>query len=267
MLLSAGYVILVRIGRHLIFRPQLKCWPLQLPFQHVSFWGENSTSLTGIYLPAQKGFPTLLFFHGRGGNVSHFEKFALSYAPLGYGIFMFDYRGYGNSKGTPSQKSMFEDALAATRYLLHTQKCLPQEVVLFGHSLGCAPALHTAKTLSKLPWKALVLQSPFLSTPDMAVSLLTGSYAPRQWFSRFYKRFASVFLLKNHFDNLVIAKGIRLPTWVCMTKKDATIPWEMSHRLSRSIPGAQAFISPEGRHDEFHWACYETDRFIKKLSK
>lgn len=91
---------------------------------------------------------------------------------------MFDYRGFGLSAGSPSQKTVFEDALCAVRYALKDLKILPKDIVLFGHSLGNAPALYAAAELGKFPFKALVLQSPFLSTPDMAVCLCTHDYSP-----------------------------------------------------------------------------------------
>lgn len=265
-LLLTGYA-LSRLGARVVFRPQKKRWPLKLPFENVSFPAPDGTEITGVYLPAKNGRPTLLFFHGRGGNVSHFEKFALAYAPLGYGIFMFDYRGFGFSKGSPSQKTVFEDALAAARYLMSVQKIRPQDIVLYGHSLGNAPALFTARSLEKLPFKALVLQSPFLSTPHMAASLWTRAFEPRARFYRFISAFVTPFLYLNRFDNTAAAARIgKRPVLVCMSRADATIPWRMSARLADYIPHAKRFLSPGGGHDEFAWAAGAADGFIKKLS-
>jgi predicted alpha/beta hydrolase len=98
--------MLARLGARIVFRPQKKRWPLKLPFENVSFPAPDGRMITGVYLPAQNNRPTLLFFHGRGGNVSHFEKFALAYAPKGYGILMFDYRGFGLSQGSPSKNGV-----------------------------------------------------------------------------------------------------------------------------------------------------------------
>ncbi len=254
---------LSRVGMRVIFRPQKKRWPMKLPFENISFPAPDGTALTGVYLPAKNG-TTLLFFHGRGGNVSHFEKFALAYAPLGYGILMTDYRGFGLSAGRASQKHMFEDALAAARFLLHTKKLLPQNVVIFGHSLGNAAALHAASALGKLPWKAVILQSPFLSTPDMAVSFITHSYAPKHWFYRTYKTFVTPFLWFNRFNNTVPATKLTAPALVCMSKADATIPWRMTARLADFIPHAKRFLADNGGHDEFAWAACAVNEFIKE---
>ena len=257
---------LSRLGAHIVFRPQKKRWPLQLPFENIALDAPDGKKITAVYLSSQPGRPTLLFFHGRGGNVSHFEKFAQAYAPRGYGIFMFDYRGFGLSKGTPSQKHMFEDALAAARYLMNVKKIRPQDLVLYGHSLGNAPALYVAHQLEKLPFRALILQSPFLSTPDMAVCLWKHVYEPTSFLYRATKAFVTPFLYFNRFDNVTLAAALRLPVLVCMSKADATIPWRMTARLADFIKPARRFLAAQGGHDEFAWAAQAADDFLKKLS-
>lgn len=260
------WYMLARLGARIVFRPQKKRWPLKLPFENLSFPAPDGRMVTGVYLPAQNARPTLLFFHGRGGNVSHFEKFALAYAPKGYGILMFDYRGFGLSQGSPSQKTVFEDAQAAARYLMSVKKIRPQDIVLYGHSLGNAPALFTAQRLEKFPFKALVLQSPFLSAPAMAACLWTHTYEPNSLTYRLISAFAAPFLHLNRFDNTRPAAHIRrLPVLVCMSRADATIPWRMSARLADAVPHAKRFLSPSGGHDEFAWAARAADGFIKNL--
>ncbi len=266
VILAGVWYGLSRLGAHIIFRPQKKRWPLRLAFENAAFDAADGKKITGVYLPAREGRPTLLFFHGRGGNVSHFEKFAQAYAPLGYGIFMFDYRGFGLSKGRPSQKTFFEDSLSAVRYLMNVKKIRPQELVLYGHSLGNAPALFSAAALEKFPFKALILQSPFLSTPDMAVCLRTHAYRPASFFYRLTAALVTPFLYFNRFDNTHAAQRIKLPVLVCMSRTDTTIPWRMSARLADYIPHARRALCKQGGHDDFDWAAPAVHKFIKKLS-
>ncbi|MBP3513610.1 MAG: alpha/beta fold hydrolase [Elusimicrobiaceae bacterium] len=254
---------LSRVGARVIFRPQKKRWPMKLPFENISFPAPDGKSITGVWLPAKNAKPTLLFFHGRGGNVSHFEKFALAYAPLGYGILMTDYRGFGLSAGKPSQTHLFEDGVCAARFLLKEKKIRPQDIVIFGHSLGNAAALHVSAALGKLPWKAVILQSPFLSTPDMAVSFVTHTYEPKSFFYRAYKAFVTPFLWFNRFENTLPAARLTAPVLVCMSKADATIPWKMTAHLADCIPHAKRFLSAKGGHDEFAWAANAANEFLK----
>ena len=267
LLLLIIWYVLARVGAHIVFRPQKKRWPLKLPFQNIAFPAQNGKMITGVYLPGQEGKPTLLFFHGRGGNVSHFEGFAQAYAPLGFGVLMFDYRGFGLSAGKPSQKTVFEDALCAVRYALKDLKIAPKDLVLFGHSLGNAPALYAAAELGKLPFKALILQSPFLSTPDMAVCLRTHAYSPASRGYRLAAFLVMPFLYFNRFDNVKSARRLSetLPVLVCMSQADKTIPWRQSAKLADFIGQEKRFLSPVGGHDEFVWAQAAAVKFLQTL--
>ena len=260
LLLVAGLVGygLSRSGAHFIFRPQKKRWPLQLPFESV-----QAGNLSGVYLPAQDKKPTLLFFHGRGGNVSHFENFARSYAPLGYGVLMFDYRGFGLSQESPSQKHIQADALQMVQYALKTLQIAPQQLVLYGHSLGNAPALFAADYFKQFPFKALILQSPFLSTPDMAASWGLHTYAPGGWKYRLLRALVTPFLWFNRFDNTRLTKGLTLPVLLCTSKEDKILPWQQSAKLADVIPHVKRFLSPTGGHDEFDWAAPAVDTFLQ----
>ncbi|MBR2082660.1 MAG: alpha/beta fold hydrolase [Elusimicrobiaceae bacterium] len=252
--------ILSRVGTYIIFRPQKKRWPLQLPFRAL-----QHGKLTGVYLPATEDRPTLVFFHGRGGNVSHFENFAHTYAPLGYGIIMWDYRGFGLSKGCPNQAHLEEDAISMVDYTLNTLKIAPQNIVLYGHSLGNAAALFAAANYKNIPLRALVLQSPFLSTPDMAASWAVHAYTPKTLRYRLVRLLVTPFLWFNRFDNTRLTSNLTLPVLLCISKEDVTLPWQQSAKLADGIVGVHRFLSSKGGHDEFAWTGCEVDQFIQTL--
>lgn len=252
--------ILAHIGAHIVFRPKKKRWPLQLPFTPV-----HAGPLVGVYLAARPGRPTLVFFHGRGGNVSHFENFAQVYAPLGYGVLMLDYRGFGLSQGAPNQKHLHEDAAATVNYALNILQIAPQNLVLYGHSLGNAAALFAAQTFKNLPLKALILQSPFLSTPDMAASWATHGYEPKSFYYRLIRAMVTPFLWCNRFDNTRLSAELTLPVMVCSSKADTTLAWQQSAKLADTISNVQRVLSPVGGHDEFAWAAAAVDDFLSSL--
>ena len=260
--LVVGWYVLAYVGMCVMFRPHKKCWPMKTPFQHV-----QAGPLAGVYLPAQTSRPTLLFFHGRGGNISHFESFAHAYAPLGYGILMFDYQGFGNSRGVPSQHHFEQDATTALTYALETLKIPPQQLVIYGHSLGNAAALFAAQAGKKIPLKALVLQSPFLSTPDMAASWQVHGYKPHTFGYRAVRAFVTPFLWFNRFDNTRLTAGLNLPVLLCTSKADKTLPWQQSAKLADGIENVQRFLASAGGHDEFTWTVAVVDQFLEKLPK
>ncbi len=256
LFIAAGYG-LSRLGTRILFKSKKKLWPLTLPFKQI--W--LAPRLSGVYLPAAPGKATLLFFHGRGGNISHFESFAKTYAPRGYGILMADYPGFGFSAGTPSQKQLETTALAAVSYALEQLKIVPQQLVLYGHSLGNYPALFAARHFCRVPLKALVLQSPFLSAPQLAAAWAVG-YRPHTWYYRLLCILVSVFLPSNRFDNTRLTPGLALPTLVCMSKTDDTLPWQISAKLADGLVHAQRFLSVHGGHDEFTWPARAVDKFL-----
>ena len=261
VMIAAGiglcWYLLARLGAHIVFRPQKKRWPLRLPFERI-----HCGPRVGVYLPAKGNKPTLLFFHGRGGNISHFESFAQAYAPLGYGVIMFDYRGFGLSKGTPSQRNFYQDALVMVQYALDELHISPTNLVIYGHSLGNSPALFAVHALKNTPFKALILQSPFLSTPDMAASWAVRAYRPQTVLYRFIRAFVTPFLWFNRFNNVPLTQNLRLPVCMCTSKADTTLPWQQSAKLADSIPHIQRFLSSTGGHDEFNWSVNAVDTFL-----
>lgn len=261
LLLSVIWYVLAEVGKHVIFRPHRKCWPMKLPFTAV-----HVDQLSGVYLPAKDGRPTLLFFHGRGGNISHFENFALAYEPLGYGLLLFDYRGFGKSKGTPCQKHIAQDAIVAVQYALKQLKISPENLVIYGHSLGNFPALIAAQHFKHFPLKALVLQSPFLSASDVAASWVAHGYQPTRFLYRFIRVFVTPFLWFNRFDNTQLTHDLSLPVLICFSKADVTLPWQQSAKLADGLVSAKRFLSSVGGHDEFNWVAPTVDLFLQGQS-
>jgi len=61
--------------------------------------------------------PTLIYFHGNAGNMGmRLKNAAMMYVTCGINVLMMDYRGYGSSGGTPSEKGLQLDALAVLKY-------------------------------------------------------------------------------------------------------------------------------------------------------
>ena len=108
--------------RHSIFFPmkEMRCFPsdLGLEYENIYFNTADNVRLNGWFLPCKDAPFTLLFCHGNAGNLGHrLEKLKLFHG-LGLNVFIFDYRGYGESKGKPSETGIYRDAQAAYDYLL-----------------------------------------------------------------------------------------------------------------------------------------------------
>src|SRR5581483_4444145 len=165
-----------------------------LPFEELRLTAEDGASIHGWFLPAPSSKPgyAILFCHGNAGNISHRLTKSRLLRPLGLAILLFDYRGYGRSEGTPSEEGTYWDAEAAYRYLVDKKGYSPDRIVLYGESLGAAVALELALRRAS---RALILESPFTSVPDMGQRIFP--YLPLRW------------LLRYRYDNLAKIPGLR----------------------------------------------------------
>ena len=87
-------------------------------YEEVALVASDGVRLTGWYLPLADARGTVLFCHGNAGNISDLLGVAEDAHRLGLEILLFDYRGYGQSKGTPSEEGTYRDAAAAWDYLV-----------------------------------------------------------------------------------------------------------------------------------------------------
>ena len=112
----------------------------------------------------------ILFIHGNGGNLTYRQDQYQIFHQLGYQVLAFDYRGYGQSTGNPSEKHMYQDAETVWDYLIRSGYT-PEKLIVYGESIGCAVASHLA---SQRPVKRLILQSGFNRLANVAHHLIGG---------------------------------------------------------------------------------------------
>ena len=98
-------------GRRLTYSPGRA----KLPYREVVFRTEDGVELHGWWIPAKSrpAIAHVLYFHGAGGNMGHRVGLAKLFSDRALDVFLFDYRGYGESEGTPSEEGTYRDAEAA----------------------------------------------------------------------------------------------------------------------------------------------------------
>jgi fermentation-respiration switch protein FrsA (DUF1100 family) len=114
-------------------------------------------------MPSQPG-PAVLIFNGNAGDRSHRLPLAIALAERGYGVLLFDYRGYAGNPGSPSEEGLRADALAAAEALAAQPEVDSARIAYFGESLGAAVAGAAA---TERPPVALILRSPPPSMVEM----------------------------------------------------------------------------------------------------
>ena len=139
-----------------------------LDFEDVDFQAADGVSLHGWFVPAKAALGTVIIFHGNAGNISHRLDTLRIFNTLSLNSFIFDYRGYGQSGGRPTEAGTYLDAEAAWRHIVETRGIDADAVVLFGRSLGAAIAARQASVATPA---ALILESAFTSAPDLAAEL------------------------------------------------------------------------------------------------
>jgi fermentation-respiration switch protein FrsA (DUF1100 family) len=190
---------------------------------------DDGVRIHGWYLPTPGAPVTLLFFHGNAGNLSDRYDWANSLSQLPAHVLLMDYRGYGRSEGRPDEAGLYRDAEAAYRWLVDEKGTPGDRIVLYGKSLGGAPACEIA---SRFPVGGLILQSTFTSAADMA--------------SIMFPLFPVGSLLKTRFDNEAKIRGIRVPKLLIHSRDDEMLPYRMAERLYEVAPEPRQLQSYDG---------------------
>ncbi len=209
---------------------------LGLRFEEVELRTEDDLRLHGWFLPVPDAALAVLVCHGNAGNISHrLDRTLLLQSKLKLSVFLFDYRGYGKSEGSPDEEGTYADGRAAYQYLLD-RGFAPSRIVLFGESLGAAVAVQLAQEKQAA---ALVLESPFTSIPDMAAAVY-----PFLPFGR---------LVSTRYDNLEKISSIQMPLLILHGTRDRTIPFEQGERLFQAASEPKRFkaIPGAGHNDTF----------------
>lgn len=196
-------------------------WMLPANAEDIWFKVDGNTRLHGWFFHArtdrQPATATVLYFHGNGGNLSGVGWIAERLATDGFDVLIFDYRGYGRSDGRMTdERALFTDADAAYDYLLREREVHPEQLVLYGQSLGTTAAVDIA---SRKTCGALVLESGLTSASNMASALLP-------WLPRL-----SHPLGRNRFDSLHKLARVHCPVLVTHGDQDQLIPVEQGRAL------------------------------------
>jgi fermentation-respiration switch protein FrsA (DUF1100 family) len=205
--------------------------------ESVTFATPDGLVLTAWFRSPAKGKPTLVYFHGNGGNLMNRIGRVGFFAGTGWGMLFVEYRGYGGNPGQPSEAGLHNDALGAVAFL--AARDIPSDrLVLYGESLGTGIAVWLA-TEKKVA--ALVLDSPYTSIADVAQS---------------HFRFLPVkLLMKNRFDLVGRIGQINAPLLVMQGALDNVVPPSMGRQVYAAAHEPKQFwCGPESQH----WNVLET---------
>lgn len=196
---------------------------------------KNRLKLYCWYLPARDDKPTLLFFHGNGGNVANREDKFRQLSLQGFGVFMLGYRGFGGSEGAPSEGAFVEDALLAYKHVLGLGVGA-SDLIIYGESIGTSVAVQLAANVESA---AVILEAPMYSA--LAIAQDRYPYIPVRPF------------LKDKFETNLFIKKIEAPLLVVHGSDDGVIPVQSGQSLFALANEPKQFhIMPGAMHNDLY---------------
>jgi abhydrolase domain-containing protein 17 len=211
----------------MIFMPQATSYQdnkdiLKLPVN-------NTEKISARYFPNPQAKYTILYSHGNASDLGYMRPTFDQLNKWGFSVFAYDYRGYGTSDGSPSENNVYQDADAAYSYLTKELKIPPQQIIIYGQSVGGGAAADLA---AKHPVAGLILESTFTSAFRVVVPV------PILPFDKFTNQ-----------DKL---SKVRCPVLVMHGEADDIIPLQHGQRLYASAPEPKQFLWIAGAgHNDF----------------
>ncbi len=198
--------------------------PPQIPHSDVVWMTAKDSDgdwISGVFARGDTGNGLcVMHFYGNNENLRSSEYVIDRLRSHGYSVLMFDYRGYGSSRGRPRESAFYADAELAFDWLQERHPDL--RVVASGWSIGSAVAIYLAQVR---PVDGLMLFSP----PTNMVEVVSHVFPKDQIIIEEGMPF--------RFDSLERIRKIRCPILMVHGKKDQVVPYSMSEQLATAVAG------------------------------
>jgi fermentation-respiration switch protein FrsA (DUF1100 family) len=205
------------------------------PYEQVHFQSGDGVELHGWFYPAATNSPNahigLVYCHGNAGNISHRLDTCQALLQTGIAVFLFDYRGYGRSAGSPSEEGTYLDAQAACAWL-RQKGFASTNLIAYGESLGGGIA---TEIMLREHLGGLVLEGTFTSVPDIGAELLP--WLPVRWLARI------------KYDTLSKLPHVTAPVLVMHSRSDEMIGFHHSQKNYAAIQSPKSFCELDGDHN------------------
>jgi uncharacterized protein len=224
-----------------------------LPHEDVEFASADGTKLHGWLVEHPESRAAVLYCHGNAENVGTMGPYLKELRDRQrVTIFVFDYRGYGKSEGSPHEAGILADGHAAQLWLAARLGKKPEDIVLMGRSLGGCVAVDLAANNGA---RGLVLQNTPTSMPEAAE--LIYWFVPVRW------------LMKNRYDSLSKIARYNGPVLMSHGTADTLVPCDLGRKLfgAATCSHKRFFEIPGGGHNDIEPPEYEAalNEFLTSL--
>jgi pimeloyl-ACP methyl ester carboxylesterase len=211
-------------------------------------WFVHSSARTPL---AVEPAPTIIFFHGQGGNISNVGWLGEKLASLGFDVLLVDYRGYGKSEGRiRDEQDMYADADAAYDYVVNQRGTPADRVILYGHSLGTTAVVDLA---SRRSCAAIILESGLSCARDIASVRLP-------WMPNWLRALGT-----NKFESTKKLSSVFCPVLVAHGEPDNVVPTEEGRALYLAANRPKRLIIVPGA--DHGVAGFGGDKYLLEVSE
>lgn len=191
--------------------------------------------LSAVYLPNPVATYTILYVHGNAEDLGDIQPVLQNLQSIGFSVFAYDYRGYGTSQGTPSERHAYQDIDTAYTYLTQQLGVPPEKIIAYGRSVGGGSAVDLA---ARQPIAGLVMESAFTSAFRVIIPI------PILPFDKFL--------------NIDKIKQVNCPVLVIHGKADEIIPFSHGQNLFAAAPEPKRSLwVDEAGHNDLMWVVGE----------
>jgi fermentation-respiration switch protein FrsA (DUF1100 family) len=177
----------------------------------LSIKTDDNETISGIYIKNQDKQKTIIYAHGNAGNIKNSIKY-LNLSKYG-SIVIFDYRGFGISTGTPTPDGTVKDIYAIWKYLITNENVAPENIVLYGESIGTGVVIEFGKILTNINKQycnKIIIQSPFYSVKRKAhedmgniLGFLAFDYYPTNKNIKYINKNTEIIIIHSKNDEIV----------------------------------------------------------------
>ncbi|HLP61760.1 MAG TPA: alpha/beta hydrolase [Candidatus Deferrimicrobium sp.] len=226
------------IHPYIIYRPnrQMGHTPraVGLDYREIFFKTKDGVTLNAWFIPAPGPKAVALHCHGNSGNIAErVDNIIKIYYDIGLSLFIFDYRGYGQSQGKPTEKGIYKDAEAAWNYLVAEMGIQPGNIIITAHSLGGPVAAYLA---AKVNPQALILEGTFTTMTAMG--------------KRIYPYLPIRLLVRQRYNTRKYLKKVHCPVLIIHSPDDTIVPFYMGRELYRAANPPKQFLKIHGSHND-----------------
>jgi fermentation-respiration switch protein FrsA (DUF1100 family) len=229
--------------------------PKWLRPQNVWFRSADNTKLHGWYVPNPDARRLIVYSHGNGEHVADQANLVFRLqSQLGATVFVYDYRGYGRSRGKPTERGCVADGMAAQRWLADREGVNTDDIVLMGRSIGGGVSVAAAAEQGA---RALVLEATFSRMTDAAANL--------------YPWLPVRLVMSNRYNSIKRMQKFSGPLFQSHGAADEVVPIKLARKLFDSSPSddKQFYEIAYARHNDTPPTAYYSalNTFLDRIDR